>query len=204
MMNTKDELRDLANEVIKYLNYLRTTSSDKNFDNELYKILKANTFLMLYNMVESTATSAFSEIYDAYGCFTFDDFIDEVKIIILKNVKLHNSIKLVEHLSKISRDLAVNTFVKRDMFSGNIDAKLIRDTMHKYKISKRGDYKNDDLVTIKNKRNDLSHGVISFAKCGGDYSLEDLRKYAASVLIFLRRFLNDVSLYIDNMVYIKQ
>ncbi|WP_345454552.1 MAE_28990/MAE_18760 family HEPN-like nuclease [Deinococcus aluminii] len=198
-MDTYGELRKRGFEVIKYYKFVRGLDST---DEDLIKILKAHCFTMLYNLIESVATNAFEEVYDACGQHTFDDLRSEVKMIVLKNVQGRNARDLVGVLNSLSGDIVLASFKKDELFSGNLDARKLRDTMSEYGIDRRSDYKNDGMHVIKINRNDLGHGVKSFVECGRDYTIEDLGEYIFSTIRFLRRFLSDVERYISAREYL--
>ncbi len=103
----------------------------KNIDSDLEKTLKATGFLLLYNLVESTVRNAIESIFDEIQNknISFDDVRDELKMVIVKNFKNNNSAeKLISEINTISQDIISASFNKEKMFSGNIDAKKIKDT----------------------------------------------------------------------------
>jgi hypothetical protein len=66
------------------------------------------------------------------------------------------------------------------LFSGNIDAREIRETAKSYGFSDKTDgmktQNGNDLLKIKTNRNDLAHGDKSFSDVGKDASAEELYK----------------------------
>ena len=60
-------------------------------------------------------------------------------------------------LSTISVDVIVATFRKKELFSGNVDAKRIREVALQYGFQ-NPKKKAKELLTVKANRNDLAHG----------------------------------------------
>ncbi len=171
----------------------------------LQKTLKANGFLLVYNLVESTMKNALEAIIMhlvAQGV-DFDNLSKNVKLIVLKNAKNCNPEKLEPSLSQIGLDLIQHTFRKESLFSGNLDAKEIRETMQNYGIAKRHFVNGDCLLTIKNQRNALAHGDISFTDCGKDYDIVDLIRYKDDAKAYLQATLTDIEHFLLNDGYRK-
>ena len=57
------------------------------------------------------------------------------------------------------------------------------------------------LETVKDRRNDLAHGTLSFAECGRDYSIEDLNDIKAETVLFLKGLLQGMKQYYDEKQY---
>ena len=67
----------------------------------LFKTLKANGFLLLYNLVESTVKNAIEAIFDEFKVrgVSFDACRDEVRKIVLTNLRRHNVGDILPSLS---------------------------------------------------------------------------------------------------------
>jgi len=93
---------------------------------------------------------------------------------------------------------------KNDDISGNIDSRKIKDFADSLGFSARAHHvlkKGAKLLEVKIQRNNLAHGNISFAKCGRDYSFEDLEKTKAQVVGYPRKILSNIQLYLNNEGY---
>ena len=169
----------------------------------LLKTLKANGFLLLYNLVESTLKNAIEAIFDELKIrgVSFDSCRDEIRKIALKNLKGHNVEEILPSLSSISVDIVVETFRKDRLFSGNIDARRVRDLAADYGFTNPS-RKSDELLTVKTNRNDLAHGVKSFADVGRDYDVVRLQEIRAEVVTFLEEMLHNVATYITSRDYL--
>ena len=217
MILVQNDFRTRAEEVIRYFSFLsifdekRISFTDSplgvNLDADeqtaLFKTLKANGFLLLYNLIESTLKNAIEAIFDELGnnSVTFDDCRNDVKLIVLNNLKKHNVDKIAPILSNISIDVVAKTFRKEELFSGNVDAKRVREIANSYGF-KEPSRKSDELLTVKTNRNDLAHGNKSFADVGRDFDLARLDKIKTEVLDFLEELLNNINDYIIAKLYL--
>lgn len=182
----------------------------KSIDNNLLKTLKATAFLLLYNLIESTMTDAVSAIFDDLKTqnISFDDIQDDLKKIIINNFKDNKSTdKLLADIQNISFDIISASFKKEKLFSGNLDARKIKEIAEKYGFSyqtnPRKTNNGSDLLKIKTNRNDLAHGVKSFEKVGQDYTADDLLKMQKRVIHYLKAILQNIENYISNQEYLK-
>ncbi len=169
----------------------------------LFKTLKANAFLLLYNLVESTVKNAIEAIFDEFKArgVSFDSCRQEVRKIILTNLRRHNVDKILPSLSAISVDVVVATFSKAKLFEGNVDARRIREVAGTYGF-RSPSKKSDELLTVKTNRNDLAHGNKSFADVGRDYDIDRLEKIMGEVISFLEELLVNVADYITSRSYL--
>jgi hypothetical protein len=83
---------------------------------------------------------------------------------------------------------------------------LIKEIAKKYGFSYQTDFaktKNGEkLVDIKDKRNDLAHGVKSFKEVGQGKTIEDLLEIKKEVIEYLRQILENIKTYLDNQEYL--
>jgi len=177
-------------EAENYINYLAliekrgTTISIGNcpnlleVDREFLKICRANGYILLYNLIESTIYEATSGLYKHLetNIVDIDKLIDNLKILVFKGIQ--NSSQ--ENLKIFKQDLNTHfrdsifkiCFEKskiKKMFSGNLDAKKIREfsTEHGISLNLADECNNGGkLNEIKNTRNDLAHGSASFSSKG--------------------------------------
>lgn len=212
-----------SKEVSKYFSFLKSLEqgttklsmegiSGKNkirkIDPELEKTLKASGFLLLYNLLESTMRNAIEAIFEELRSkgVSFDQVRPELKTIVLKNLQRRKPDKVIFKITAISLDIITAGFDKEDLFSGNIDGKLIREIAGNYGFSfstnyaKTGD--GHDLLTVKTNRNDLAHGIKSFAEVGRDQSMGDLIKIKNKVVKYLRQILQNIETYLTNKDYL--
>jgi hypothetical protein len=175
---------------------------------ELAKTLKANGFLLLYNLVESTMRNAIEAIFDEFKnqAISFDQLKPEIKMIVLQNLKNRSPKKIHLQINQISIDIITATFEREELFSGNVDARLIKEIAEKYGFSYQTDFaktKNgQNLVVIKRNRNDLAHGIKSFEDVGRDQTIEELLEIKEEVIEYLRQIRQNIKIYLDNQEYL--
>ncbi len=218
MITVQSDFKMRAEEVSRYFLFLQEfgdkrvaflpspdgTSPFPSADQDaLFKTLKANGFLLLYNLVESTLKNAIEAIFDELKGrgVSFDSCRKEVRKIVLSNLKRHNVDSILPSLSSISIDVVVATFRKELLFSGNVDAKRVRKVAAEYGFQNPRK-KADELLTVKTNRNDLAHGIKSFADVGRDYDLVRLEQIRAEVIAFLEELLVNIAKYITSQAYL--
>lgn len=188
----------------------------KKIDKELHKILKANGFLLLYNLIESSMINAITAIYDEMVADkeSYKTICDEIRYVWLKykhrnmNIKYASDSTIIEHLKEVADDVVNNTIMEIEKkslrFGGNLDADIIRSLAQEYGFSTKTHYSargGTHLKTIKLERNKLAHGEISFAGCGSYYTVSDMLKFQSQVIIYIRGILKNVNDFIEKKKY---
>lgn len=218
MIDVQRDFAGRAEEVARYFRFLREfdqgrmklldppageTPMSPMDQASLFKTLKANGFLLLYNLLESTLKNAIEAIFDEFKRrgVAFDDCREEVRRIVLTNLRPHKVDKILPQLSKLSVDVIVATFRKDGLFRGNVDGRRIREVAGEYGF-RHPSKKSDQLLTVKTNRNDLAHGNKSFADVGRDYDVDRLDKIRAEVEAVLDELLVNVTEYIRTQGYL--
>ncbi len=211
------ELKDKSREINKYCIRLKALESQnikfainnvkldtpkiKPIDQDIEKMLKATVFLLLYNLIESTMRSILSKIHEELNNknVLFDDLNINLKKCFLKKFK---KIDDLESTNSLSRIIIENVICQEISFSGNLDAKKIREILIEYGItvSEKSQKTNrgNDLIAIKEARKNLAHGHASFTDMGRNYTAEELFKIQKRVYFYLKEIINDVNYYIEN------
>lgn len=183
-------------------------TKNKEIDPELLKTLKASGFLLLYNLVEATMRNIIEAIFDQLKSkgVSYDELRPELKKIILTNIKKRNPKNIISSITAISVDIITAGFDKEDLFSGNLDGKKIRETAIEYGFSHVTDAEKTgngtDLLTVKANRNDLAHGIKSFAEVGRDQTAEDLIEIKNKIISYLREILQNIDNYLEGEEYL--
>lgn len=226
MQATINEFKDRVSEIELYFQAIEslydTKSSQNNgqkyYDDDFFKILKSNALLMIYNLVESTIMGGILEIYDdlyqhgityrqvrkeiqdIWFTFKFNEVYDK---------KAHYDSykdKAIEIINCILTDDVLTLDRKATNISGNLDAEKIRRICNDHGISFqispqcKGGYV---LTDVKEKRNSLAHGTLSFVECGRDYTMEDLEKTKKQTILFLKGILAGMKEYYDKQQYLR-
>jgi len=207
MISVKNTFNERKNEIDKYFDFLQGYDESKNKDEELFKVLKSNLLIMLYNLIESSISNAVEEIHNNIhsNSVSFNLLKKEFKSLIVKNTKHFNPNDLVSKINDIATDVVKYTFKKDELFSGNVDALKIRELAKQYGFGSDTDYTKtkhgSHLFSIKCKRNDLAHGVYSFAEVGKEYPIEELKEMKDTTICYIYEILDNIENYLNNKEY---
>ena len=172
-------------------------------------IFKSSIMLMLYNEIEGTFSNILSELFD----YIIDENIDfnllhsKIKKIYLEYYckKTNNNVAELmsfhdnEDLKNVDY-LELNKYLK--LYSGNLDARQIRDISKKIGVPISNTVDGKKLVRVKNCRNKLAHGEESFQEVCRDFSEDDIEDIAKEVFAFLDMLISDYNNFIDRQLVI--
>ncbi len=221
MKNVKLDFQERCDEIDLYFSFVEKVAKrgskisflngkSEKIERDLTKTLKANGFIILYNLVESSITKAIEEIYIRMKSekVTYDDIKEGIKRDLILHLKNRNNPDtFVSSVNVIAEDIIEQCFSSETLFSGNIDARKVRKTSEKYGFSSRTDNRKTrggrELKTVKDQRNDLAHGVFSFQEVGKNYTEKDLLKIKKQVIAYVSQILDNIEIYINNREYLK-
>lgn len=226
MKKVTREFKQQVKEVNLYFDFLKRsiendvylTSATKNWskplDSELQKILKANFFLILYNLIEATIRKSILEIYDALrqDGIHYKLAKPEIQKIFLnyycKRIREASTNNFTEGISELLQDTLNETVIELNIesipISGNLDARKVRELARAYGFSEtlsKAQRGGSDLLTVKTQRNSLAHGLATFSECGRNYTIHDLKDIKDEVIRYLEDILKNIKNYIDNKEY---
>jgi len=170
----------------------------------LQKTLKATCYLLLYNLIESTMRNAVVEIFNELKTqdVSFDACRKELKLEVLKNFRKRSPEKILPVLLDFARYIVHGTFQSSEIFSGNLDARTIRETAERYGFEPPVK-KSWTLRAVKDLRNDLAHGVKSFADVGRDTTISDLELARVQTVEVLTETLANINEYLRQKRYLE-
>ncbi len=207
MDNTKSDFIKRKDEIDEYFSFLEVLNRDKVFiDGEevsikLHRIFIANTFLLLYNLVESTVRNSIIEIYNKIEDdeLTYIYLSLKIKQIWLDKKKKNIANQLESIIEEIINEEIIILTNADINISGNIDAKEIRNLSKKigFEESSNGRY----LVNIKEKRNRLAHGEHTFHDVGKDFTYNDLNLYKENAFEHLEDVISKIEIFINARQY---
>lgn len=148
-------------------------------------------------------------IFDEFKnqAISFDRLKPAIKMIVIQNMKNRSPKKIYLHINQISTDIVTATFERQELFSGNVDSRLIKELAQKYGFSYKTEFtktKNgQNLVVVKSNRNDLAHGLKSFEEVGRDKTIDELLEIKDEVIEYLRQILENIKIYLDNQEYLE-
>lgn len=179
-------------------------------------ILKSNLSLMIYNIIEFTITNLVECIYDRIEKeeLAYVDINGYLQKLWTATALKFSKDPTANHTTfiKKSEDIiekiisrSTITFRARDTLpGGNLDGIAITETMKKHGIfvnCNSDNYRPDILKNIKDKRNDLAHGSVSFVEALRDSSIDEIAEKNFLVSQFLDELVENVAEYLDNNRY---
>lgn len=181
----------------------------KKHDEEL-KIFRAGALLVIYNAVEASARLGILAIYDEVQRTgtSFDDLREDFRHKILSDFKSNVGEGRYKQIKSIALNLIDTSLDPQKLFSGNVDAKKLREAAQTYGFETNSEYSltqhGSDLLTVKTRRQDLAHGTESFSEVGKQYTTEDIVKIARYSLAYMSAILKHIDRYLDMQGYREQ
>jgi len=187
-------------------------------NNDFMKIAKANAFIVLYNLIEANVRNGLLAIYNDMDTnnHTYSNVRPEIQNIWLKSKyrKIFKPSATWESgrklTARIIAEVVSSSVLKLDEkaipSAGNLDARKIREICSLHGISEKthrsaqGGYK---LLIVKDQRNALAHGHLTFKECGRQFTLNDLIETKKQVVIYIRSILRNMKMYCDRKRYSK-
>lgn len=179
---------------------------------KMQQCMRAETIIVLYNLIESTFSNCIFLIYDEIKDekLFYEKLIPELRKIWFKE-KIHSKLS-IDNARRISQGIAdtlssdcieFNELPKD--FSGNLDLKKIvaLSTKLGVRLGKIPDIKRtgEIFLSIKNKRNDLAHGNKSFSSVGSLLTFNDLEEYKEKILNFLNFMIGKYQVFVSQKKY---
>lgn len=188
-------------------NKISGESEEREVSDSLSKILKANGFLLLYNLIEATIRRSLVAVFNAVKSenLSYKDLSDKMRDLWIKQETKsiqdinQNRSKIKELAEAVLNNLFLEIKPDTISISGNIDAREIRHISEQIGCSTVADGRK--LKSVKDNRNKLAHGEKSFSEMGRDISVIDLIQYRDEVKIYLDAVLTQVENYINSKGY---
>jgi len=178
---------------------------------QLKSIMRSVILLINYNQVEATMRGCLESVYDHIedNNIGYDQLNNDFQKSILKNtLKYYNSDSNLHQ--KLNNDLntripRASLFIKK-IFNGNISKETIHSIEKSYQINITAPSEaraGSDLSDLKNARNDLAHGNVSFSKHGRDITHSDILEQTKRARMFLEGTINSFENYILDKKYLR-
>ena len=185
VLNDLFEIRETGSSILQTIPSYSLSFKNKDYFESIVKMMKSNAILMLYNLVESTIRISMFEYYTQLNNqrLSFDQAIEPIKKLWIKNyLSQINGNELNQEVFKMILNIMDKNYkveIEKDSFhlSGNADVQQMKKILKTHGV----DYDDDSfkdyggaLFTVKNKRNRLAHGNVSFEENGRDFSIQQI------------------------------
>lgn len=186
-------------------------------DENLTAMMKANLFIIIYNLVESSIRDGMLSVYDAIKSegHSYHDVGNNIKDLWSRyQFKKAHSLQAswdsyYSKLEEITKSIIENSVVTLDRnampISGNLNAEQVRKVCNLHGIETRV-YKRAkggrSLETIKDRRNTLAHGHLSFSECGRNFDIEQLEELKKETVIYIQCILLNMKKYKNRKGYL--
>jgi hypothetical protein len=213
------------------LKNLLNSESSFLIDNQLVKILKSNSILLFYNLIEGTVSSLMNEFFGTINSdpHPFKQLQPPIKRIWLKykhrsfnvGVKKYDDyiLSTIESIldeivvigpKTISDDETGTRVIHNyDAYCSETNANDISGNLDARKIRELFDLYGlpeisrpcNSMLRVKNKRNSLAHGNETFAQVGSSFTIEDLYKMKIEITSFLEYLVDEMENYLNLKLY---
>ncbi|MGE7469858.1 MAE_28990/MAE_18760 family HEPN-like nuclease [Bosea sp. NPDC003192] len=168
---------------------------------------RAGVFLVLYNLVEATTRNTIEAIHDRIATETvpFEELSASLRREAMKRFRTRLDPEAHYGATDLARAFVGIALEGGISLSGNVDARHIRELAEVYGFSHSAPshtWGGSDLVTVKNNRNNLAHGRVTFEDVGRDYGIEQIRGLSLRTLGYMRAILGNVTQFLDERRYL--
>ncbi|EEW1918843.1 TPA: hypothetical protein OKD15_003760 [Escherichia coli] len=182
--------------------------SKANGNVDIILILKASLYIALYNNIEAVIYSILERIHEEVSVCEYKKVTPDIKNMIIEYYLPAVSGKKRNFAIKNIADfnLKLPSFSqyqnKKNVFSGNLDVKAIREIFKKYGIIFKYNINSTLILEVKNKRNKIAHGECSLSDAGKNVKLEGLKKTVTSVECLLNECMLQTEDFLMNHRYL--
>lgn len=206
----EDDYRRRRLQVRRYFALVSSTERSEpsvKIEVDRLRILRAGSFLIVYNLIEATARASLQAIHDDIAAkrVPFHDLNDGIRREVVKGFKRNGKPEKHCEMTDLPVDIVSASLDVEHHFSGNVDAKLLKSIAKLYGFSIVADKARTrdgaDLLTIKTTRNDLAHGDKTYDDIGKNYTARDLLEIGMRSLAYMEVFIGSVSEYLKTETY---
>lgn len=191
---------------------------NNNLDSSVFlTISKSNALVMMYNFIEATIKQCISDIYTDINQkdLTYNELSDEYKKLFrkynytsLKGASFENIQKIKELslslLNDVIKEKSVHFYPEKFSLSGNADLRTVKEIYKNHSIDINDTEYGQELLFIKNSRNDLAHGSKTFSSIGKTIPVKDIKQYSEDVISFLSYLVKETHKFIQYKRYKKR
>jgi len=182
----------------------------RRISSQVIDTLKANGFLLLYNLVEATMRLAMEAIHDdieKHG-HHFDELRPELRKHILSLFRKDGGLDriVLEAAHPISKSILAARFRGDRLFNGNIHHDVLEKLASKIGFSTNTDHRTTQggkrLERVKDRRNELAHGELTFYACGQSTPIEELVAIKNEVVAYVEGILVNIDMFLQAAGYL--
>lgn len=173
-------------------------------------VLRAGTFLVLYNLIEATTRGAIEAIHDKITTTSvpFSSLTLSLRMEVIRLFKRAANPAKDHTLDDFPAAFVAVALDQGFTLLGSVDAKAIRELGECYGFSTATEkpltWGGRDLLTIKRNRNDLAHGVKTFEEVGRDMPALELLLLARRSMHYMGQVLSNIADYLDKKDYLEK
>lgn len=179
----------------------------------LINILKSSFSIMLYNIIEFTIANLVDSIYDEIRSkgLSYLEVNESIRDLwrktFFKSIKDDPNASFNTFLNANKR--IIDLIIERQLLAissnnslpaGNLDLREIKKVMKQHGLvvtKNKQNFRPDIFENIKQRRNDLAHGSVSFEDASREDTLKDIRNNEEIVIGLLDELIKQVKVYID-------
>lgn len=201
-------------EAYKHIEMSSPTSSDTTIiTTELQRCLKAQLLITLYNVVEFTAYECAQTICDTINdeSIPYSQLSD--KIFELWHKTQYTNKLGIEKIRKLSKKHILHPLdnveftLPDNLFSGNVDYRKIKEVFLRFGCNINFEFTTDtvpqSLLKVKDARNKLAHGEVSFSSLGSMYLLREINVFKKDIFECMELLIEEVEDFMTNRKYLK-
>lgn len=182
---------------------------------ECQKILRANLYLLLYNLVESTINTIIIVVKDAINDENVSLDKLETRLINLHIAGVYKDVTSTNKILERSKDLYRKATNKESVFiekfgfntSGNVDydyfQKIVGAIGCRSRVNLDEEKVKVAMIRTKDHRNRLAHGNCSFSSAGSMLTLQQIREDYDCIVDFLKQSLDNLEIFLNSKKYLK-
>lgn len=171
----------------------------------LHTTLKTSVMLMLYNIIESTVTVSLKRIHEELNLHPFNHLDDEIQKTyadIFFDSKKKKIEVIKDYYDGKLRFPVYEDYIKvNNIVSGNLDGRKINEILKNYGISVLVCPEKSKLLFIKNLRNKVAHGEITFKEASRGIVISEVEGYISATEVCLNELVNNINSYLLNEHY---
>lgn len=188
----------------------------KPIRSSLLDTMKANAFLLIYNLIEST----FRQSLEAVGRYaekhghSYDVLSEEMQKYLLSQLdsfSVRDSVVGSHRANTLLSSAIVKSGFSASLTDGgNISYRYIKKFWSKIGLNVGREPvvefggKFEPLKHVKDRRNDLAHGHLTFMTCGEQVSIDQLKVIRDEVVRYLAQYLDNVELFLESKAHLKE